>query len=246
MYMRLVHMRIKPQELARVQEIYTEEVIPALQQVTGCLYAALIQSTHQKDECVSMTMWKSPDHAADYERSGVFKRLLDKIRPFMAESSEWRVQLSRDFNLEYVPVPEEPVVKAFTVAAQKGLPEVPQQLWLRIVSLKIKPGMSAEFEQIYRGTVLPALESVQGCCYVFLTQGAASQNEFLSITLWDSKQDAERYEQSGRFAELLGKTKHTLSELYRWKMGLGSNVAGVATSEDVTAEHYSIMLGKCF
>lgn len=246
MYMRLVQIRIKPQELVRVQEMYHTEIIPVLQQVPGCLYAALIQSTHNEDECVSMTLWESPEHANEYETSGVFGQLVDKLRPYLAESAEWRVQLSKDFNLEYVPVPEEPVVRAFNVAAQKGLPETPKHLWLRIVSLKIRPGLSDEFEEIYRNAILPVLETVKGCRYVFLTQGTGSQSEFLSITLWDSKQDAQQYEQGGRYEELLGKVKHTLSELYRWKMELGKTVSGVATSEDVIAEHFSIMLGKSF
>jgi heme-degrading monooxygenase HmoA len=176
---------------------------------------------------------------------------MDETRPYLSESSEYKIQLSQDLTLEYVPVPQEPVVKAYPITARSEdrvseKDEIPA-LWLRIVSLKILPGKLDEFKRLYAEHSIPALRNVKGCRYVYLLESDERSHEVLSVTSWDSKQDAENYEKSGLFEQLLDTQKHTLSGLYQWKKSLGKEQASQsATSEDVMVEHYTILTGRNF
>jgi heme-degrading monooxygenase HmoA len=251
MYMRLFQIKIKSEKLPELQQFYETKVIPALQGLPGCRHASLIHSAHRADESISLTLWDSRENAEAYEQSGLFQQLLQASQPFMADSSEWKIQLSEDLKLEYLPVPEEPVVKSYNVDATtdaKALPEAPTAfMYLRIVSAKIGSGMIEEFRRLYAEKIIPALRGVPGCRYAFLTESLEAQNEVISVTIWDSRQDAENYERSGLFDQLTQKVKHTFSELYQWKMALENARRGqVATSEDLRVEHYSVVTGKSF
>jgi heme-degrading monooxygenase HmoA len=247
----MVQARIRSGTLRDMQAFYRNRVIPALQGTHGCRYAGLMLSVHHPDECLSLTLWDTPADSDAYEKSGVFAQLLDELRPFLVESSEPKIQLSQDLKLEYVAAPEEPVVSTFHVAAageteRKG-PEATENIWVRIVSLKLRPGRIEEFKKAYADEVIPALQRVRGCRYAYLTERSDRPNEVISVTSWNSRGDAESYEQGGLFAKLLESQQHLLSELYEWKkMRERRNKSEIATSEDVAVEHYDVLIGRSF
>jgi len=251
MYLRLVHAKYKPESLSKIRQIYDEIVIPRLQKLPGCLFVCLIRDEIHRDEGISMTLWDSLAHAESYEQSGVFQELLDKIKPYLADSSEWKVQLSKDLKIEYKPVPEELVVKSYRpvtkintkVSFKKRTPS----MYLRLFSIKIKPEKIEELKKIYTEEIIPALRTIKGCRYAYLTESIEDNNEAISITVWDNKKDAENYEKSELFNKLLEKTKHLFAELYQWKMTLEKEVRGHAvTSEDTKVNFYSVITGKIF
>lgn len=251
MYMRLVQVKVKPDRLGEQRRMYDEEVIPVLQKVPGCLFANLIESEHHPGECISMTLWHSREEAEQYERSGTFHELLRRASPFLAESSEWKIHLSEDLTLQYEPVPQEPVVKKYEVTASDnaGLPSRRQStaLFVRIVSPQIREEKLGEFKRIYTDQVLPTLRQVKGCRYAYLTENAQEEHRVISVTIWDSKQDAEAYEQGGVFAALKAKLEHTFAEVYQWKMQLEKDSGGqVVTSEEMTVDGYRVVAGKSF
>lgn len=251
MYIRLVQLKLKPGTLDEARQYYEERTVPALQKTSGCLYASLMQSAQQPDEVISMTLWETQGHAEAYEQSGLFKQLLDEKRHLFAESTEWRMQLTKELKLEYTPVQEEPTVKAFPVAALSGQLKVedvkPEQLYLRIVSIKLKPGKAREYRTLYINEIIPALQATNGCRHAYLMLGGDESREAISVTIWDSKEAAEEYESSGRFAFLLDKVKHTFTDLFQWKMKLDRNQqTQAATSEDLRVEGFSIVTGKSF
>lgn len=107
--------------------------------------------------------------------------------------------------------------------------------------------MLEEFKRIYTQDVVPALHAVRGCRYALLTEGTQIQSEVLSVTIWDSQQDATTYEASEQFAQLQEKLKHTFSELYQWKMGLEKKVQRKSvTTDDPNVEHYHVVRGEVF
>jgi len=251
MYMRVWQARVKPERLPEIRQVYEEKVIPSLQNVSGCLFASLMQSEGQPDECVSMTLWDGQAHAEAYARSDLFRSLVDELRPFLADSTEWKIQLSKELTLEYGPVQEEPTVKSYSVAeptAEKIMArEQPQLMYVRVVSPKIRPGMMDEFKRIYADEILPVLREVRGCRYAYLTEGTKDKNEVISVTIWDSQKDAEDYETGGIFDLLKEKVRHTFSELYQWKMKLEKESGKpVVTSEDMMVKHYNVVTGKSF
>jgi heme-degrading monooxygenase HmoA len=251
MFMRLVQLRVKAESSADMMALYDTRVIPELQKIKSCLYASLIFSTHNLQECMSLTLWESQSDVEAYERSGLYKRLIEESHPYLEDSSEWKIQLSKNLTLEYQPVPEEPVVKSYVVAPDKdGLLLAPakiSQSYVRIVSAKIQAGKMEEFERIYTQHVLPAVRTMKGCRYASLIEGAKDRNEVISMTLWESKEDADEYERSGWFDALRNRVRHTFSDLYQWKMKLEHDAHRQAgTSEDLTVEGYNIVTGKSF
>ena len=104
-----------------------------------------------------------------------------------------------------------------------------------------------EFQKIYTEEVIPALKSVKGCRYAYLTTGVEDKEEAVSITIWDSKQAADDYEKSGIFNSLLKKGKHTYSDLYQWKMSLEREKnRRMVTSKDLSVKYYSVLSVKGF
>ena len=181
----------------------------------------------------------------------MYQKFLEQIKPMLAESTEWKIQLSEEMELEYLPVAEEPVLKEYTVTAethvQESLPAANPRMFTRIVSVKLKKGRLAEFRELYQKEILPALQKTKGCRFAYLTENIQAEDEAVSVTIWDSKQDAKNYEQSGLFEELTNKVKHTFSELYQWKMSLEKDIKGrINTSGDLKIAHYNMVAGSKF
>ncbi len=250
MFMRLVQLNVDLQKVAEFRESYTNEVIDRLQKTLGCRFVGLIENGTAEGEFISLTLWEKQEQAEDYEKKGIYTELLEKIKPNLQNSSEWRIQLSENLELEYKQVTEEPVIKKYSVQAQADSNEanrIDSRLYVRIVSLSIQEGKQKEFKKIYTDEIIPALLSSPGCNYAYLTQSLQDSNGFISVTIWDSKKDADQYESSGKFKELVEKVAHTFSQFYRWKMALEKDFdANIKTSEDMKVENYNLVTGKNF
>jgi heme-degrading monooxygenase HmoA len=234
-----------------LESVYREAVMPALEKTPGCLFAGLLQSITLPGNYASITIWKSADDIANYQDSGSYEKNLNRVRPYLDESSEWKIQLSKDDTIEYVPVKQEPVVKSFPVeAADTALPEAVEgsHKYLRALSLKIMPGREDEFRQIYKNEIQAALKQIRGCRYSFLIDNSENENEFLSLTIWDDPESVKLYENEGEFKALLNKVQHTLSELYQWKMALESSSGAELsmTSKDIDISKFTLVTGKKF
>jgi len=251
MFMRMVQVKIKPEMASALPSLYARNIIPALQKTEGCLYASLIKSTHHPDESISMTLWDSLDHAEAYERSGHFQKLMNDVTPLLSDSSEWKIQLARDFTWEYVPAIEEPVVKSYKVTTSFSEPPssgtLDSPMYVRILSVRLKPGKLEEFAALYNAEILPVLHGVAGCRYAFLTEGVEERNEILSVSIWDRKEAADVYESSGLFNKLTRKVSHTFSELYQWKLSVEKHSSTqVSTTEDLGVSGYNMVAGTMF
>ena len=249
MFMRLVQAKVKPEAEARVNEVYREKVLSVLQNTLGCIYASLIKSESHPHEYISMTLWESKEHVDAYVESGIYKTVLQNLQPVLADSSEWKIQLSKDLTLEYAPITDDPVAESYTVATASSekvsLPEEKQPLHVRLLSLKIRPEKTESFKEVYKSEIIPALLKTQGCRYAFLTESMRDIHGFISITIWNSAKDAEKYETTGLFQQLLERTQAMMTELFQWKMQLGQNSTS-ATSDDIHVERYEVVAGKTF
>ncbi len=250
MFMRLVQLKVEKEEIDRFREVYQDDIIGRLQKTPGCRFAGLIENGSEESEFISLTLWDKQEQAENYERSGVYEELLSKVRPYLQNSSEWKIQLSENLELEYKQVSEEPVIKKFAVQAhgdKTGRDKIDSRFYVRIVSLSIQEGKVKEFEEIFTGEIIPELLNIRGCKYAYLTRSTQDANAFISVTIWDSKNDTDLYESSGKFRELVDKISHTFSQFYRWKMALERDYdANIKTSEDMKVERYNIVTGKNF
>ena len=89
----------KPGTFGEARRYYDDRTVPVLQKTPGCLFACLMQSTQSADEVISMTLWESASSAEAYEKSGLFKQLIDEKRHILAESAEWKMELTKELKL---------------------------------------------------------------------------------------------------------------------------------------------------
>lgn len=77
---------------------------------------------------------------------------------------------------------------------------------VRLTSFNVSPEQSEEVKKIYNQEVVPELKKQQGHVNVMLLEPIES-TEFISLTAWQNKADADAYESSGKYKELVGKIK---------------------------------------
>ena len=176
MFMRLVQMRVNRDKILEFEKVYERMIIPTLQHTPGCVYAGLVQSLEDENDGISITLWSHQDDALAYERGGKYAESLEVARPFFSDSSEWRVQLSVDLRPEFWPVAPGPVVKSYATGASllkgSGLPSGRAgSMYLRILSMKLKPEKKHEFVEIYHREIIPGLRQVEGCLDAYLAEG---------------------------------------------------------------------------
>ncbi len=248
MFMRFVRLSVKPERIEAYSDFYDDVVAKELHKVDGCLFASLIRDESAPRNCISLTLWSSAEHARKYEDSGRYDELLEQNKPYLLESSEWRVQLTDDLTLEYGPVETKPEVDTFEVTAattaQAPSEEELSRMYLRITSANVQPGKVEVMKQIYLESVIPALKKVDGFKHAFLVASTENPREVLSVTIWESKEKAEAYERSGQFSYLVDKVKPILSSLYQWKVALDSSKKDrVVTSDDLKVEGFQVLTG---
>ncbi len=251
MYIRIVSAKFKPESIAIIRELYQRSIIPQLQKVHGCLYLGLMQEERQRDEGITMTLWDSYASVRDYQKSGVYEQLLAQMQPYLSNRSDYRINLSDNYELDYSPVEEKPKVASYASLVQKERDIMSSEdhplLLMRIISLKIQPGKMEEFRKIYSEQIIPALRQVKGCRNAFLSDRLEESNEIISLTVWENKQDLARYIESGLYKKLAGKVRHLYSDLYQWKLAHRTERSGLlVTSEDLKERSYRIVIDKVF
>lgn len=251
MLVRLVEAALKPDVLDEFESIYRDKIIPVLEETPGCLFAGLLQSISRSNQLVSLTLWESKKQAQTYVNSGRFQKNLDMAVPFMEESSEWKIQLTKEDTLDYQPVKQEPIIKSYPLARYpQSISEVmtTSRKYLRVLSLNLILGKEDQFKQIYYDEIQPELESVPGCRYSFLIDNSQENQEMLSFTIWDNLESVEQYEQQGKFQSLLEKVQHTLAELYQWKMALEKKTGSAVSvsSRDIEVSKFTLVTGEKF
>lgn len=246
--MRFVQLGIKPEAEVAFERFYDHRIRPALLKVEGCVFANLIRSTDNEPEFISFTLWQTQAHAQNYERSGQYADLLKENEPFQSVSNEWKIQLNEDNTLEYKPVATEPDVKVLPIVAGSSEKEAPEKLtgspYIRLLNAKVNPDRFEELSKVYADVITPALLKTPGCQAAYLI-GTKENHEGLSVTIWESKEKALEYEESGKFAELLDKALPFLSSLYQWKMTLDpKKQRQMHSSDEVSIKGYQIASRK--
>lgn len=251
MHISLVQASVKQDLGQRLEKIYNDTILKTLGKTPGCIFAGLLLSLDQNRQYIALTLWKSEDFARDYVSSGAFDKNVELIQPLLEESSEWKIELSKDHTVQYTPVDDQIRVKAYPVASiDDYVPDGSdsKRSYLRILSLKINKGFEKEFTQIYNTEVLPALKAEKGCSHAFLVDNSEKKSEMISFSIWDDLNSVERYENDGKFISLLQKVDHTLGDLYQWKMALEnrSRSKTAVTSQDLGVSKFTLVTGKNF
>jgi len=248
MFMRFVRLKVKEGKVWEYGRFYEDRIIPALQETEGCLFASLLQPAGDEDECVSMTMWTRQELAEAYEASGLYDQLLDESDDYLADATEWRVRLAGDPG-GTVPPLQDPEIESFPVEVA-GLTDEEddfsqRRLYLRIVAARIDAGRFGELRERFEKEVKPELLATKGCRAVFLVEGVGGRSRALSVTVWDSEEDALRYEMSGAFDEYTARVSEFFSGLYQWKLSLApSGERDEVSGKDLDVRGYQLVTGR--
>ena len=239
MFMRIVNLKVKEGRQGDLERFYEDRVIPALQETKGCLYASLLRPSDDDLECISMTFWRSREAAEVYEKSGLYDDLLDESDDFLAEISQGRVQSSARAVGAFSAL-QDPEVEKYPVEVA-AIGEVvdavgPHRFFVRIVSARVEAGRFDELKKRYDEEIKPVLMATKGCRAVFLVENVKRRSRVLSVTVWDSEEDAIRYELSGTFDKLTARVSEFFSGLYQWKLSLSTT----DDSDEVTGKHLDV------
>ena len=250
MFIRFVTFKSVPDKVEQLRDFYSTQVFPGLQKTEGCLFACLVESTADRNEFSSLTLWESSEHIKAFEEHGLYAMFVEAVQPFLAESDEWRLQLSEDLTLEYKPVVAELRADAYRLCAVMDEAALHQHraanMHLRLVRLHARDNGFEGLKQTYIETILPALRGVKGCRNAFLMGNVETQNQLVSVTLWDSRKAAEAYERGEVFQSLIANTRDLLSA-HVWQTTLKSKLPSkVYTNYDVQAQSYAVVTGRSF
>lgn len=91
MFVRLTYFGFKPGKLEELKKFYNEVAIPTLRKQKGNLECKLLEPVDQKDEYISMTIWESKEDADAYHSKGVYKSLIDQVRPYFSKEPVLKV-----------------------------------------------------------------------------------------------------------------------------------------------------------
>ncbi len=242
MYLRFVRLHLRRGAEPGFREFYSDRVEPALAATPGCLFAGLLEPWRGEDHR-SLTLWRSAEDARAYEDSGLYHQLLREAEPYLSSRTTWRVRLVDEGAGGETPQREiPPEGYALEAGDAAGSLERPgRSLYVRIVAVHVASERQREFVELYRGTVLPAVQAFAGCHGAFLAEGARDPNEMLSISVWDREESATRYEMSGEFERLTRELQSTFSPLRQWQLTLREGGERQATPDVAT---YHLVRGR--
>lgn len=250
MHLRFVRLRIKEEKAWDAQRFYEERVFPQLEQTDGCVFASLLQGTIHGNDYISMTVWTSVEAAEEYEKGGIFDRLLDESDELLQEAEEWTTDLPGAGDA-VVFSGIEPEVETWSVAGnadEEVLERVGEgRVFVRMVAARLKRGAFDEFQRRFDDEVRPALAKTPGFLGAFLVAGAGDQTRILSVTMWSREEDAIRYGLSGEFERLTLRLKDTFSDLYQWNVALSGGdplTAQPAGNRGLDVEGYQLVIGR--
>ena len=81
MIVRLTYLGFLPAKADEAKKVYVNEVVPVVKQQKGNLDCRLLEPINKTDDFISMTVWETEADANAYHTSGVYKQLVDKVRP---------------------------------------------------------------------------------------------------------------------------------------------------------------------
>ena len=83
---------------------------------------------------------------------------------------------------------------------------------VRLTYFSLLPENVEEAKKIYEQEVIPEVKKQKGNTNVMLLEPTDGSKEYISVTVWDDKSDAEAYESGGKYKELLAKIKGMITD----------------------------------
>ncbi|MDX9801859.1 MAG: hypothetical protein RBT69_11050 [Spirochaetia bacterium] len=84
MYTATMHYKFNQANFDEACTIWEKEILTHARNQKGCVRMQLL-ADHKKSEAMAIGTWKKPEDAAAFMQTGIFKKLMEKIRPFLVE-----------------------------------------------------------------------------------------------------------------------------------------------------------------
>jgi heme-degrading monooxygenase HmoA len=78
----------------------------------------------------------------------------------------------------------------------------------RLTFFGVRPKDAEELKRIYNEEVVPVIKKQKGNMGAWLLEPTDTKDDYISLTEWISKQDADAYESSGAYKELVSKVQN--------------------------------------
>ena len=98
-------------------------------------------------------------------------------------------------------------------------------MFLRLVHHLVKTEVIMPMSAKYDGMILTGLRSTQGCVFASLLQNVDDARKCVSLTIWESQQNASAYEESVLFPELLNSLREYFIEPNEWELKLTDDLS---------------------
>lgn len=246
MFLRMVSMNIREEHSVKIAEEYDKNIISALRHQPGCEFASLLQNTRDKKDCISLTIWESKEGTDEYEKSGLFKKLIESLRAFYEESNEWELKLTDDLSIEYTPIQIDPSLKEFNDddTAKEYIQKFNVTPYAaKIITFTVQPDKIREFEEIFNSKIIPKFKSQKGFIHIILLRKG---NEFNIISFWDETVDLSGSDGENSLDALVRNIFILLPSSVQWQVSHKASSKNYATSEEIHASVYRCLIGEWF
>lgn len=85
-------------------------------------------------------------------------------------------------------------------------------MFVRMTFISIKPEHIEESKRMFQQEIVPAVRQQKGNENIMLLEPTDESDQYISLTIWQSREDAQQYETSGKYKELVDKARHTFSK----------------------------------
>ena len=79
---------------------------------------------------------------------------------------------------------------------------------VRLTYINFSPENRDEIKKIYKEEIVPVVRQQKGNLNIMLLEPVNEGDDYISVTHWESNEDAAAYEASGKYRELVEKVKH--------------------------------------
>lgn len=99
-FVRIVSHQVHSDMKEEFKRIYNNEVLLSLGKVNGCRSAFLTENPEDEGKLFSITIWDAHADADEYEQSGLFNTLLDKLKHTLSGVYQWKMQLEKESGVQ--------------------------------------------------------------------------------------------------------------------------------------------------
>jgi len=85
-------------------------------------------------------------------------------------------------------------------------------MYVRLTYLNFLPGRADEAKTIYKNELVPVVKKQKGNQDCRMLEPVDKTDDYISMTVWDSKEDADAYQASGVYRQLVDRVRHLYSK----------------------------------